>query len=59
MERTSGSLMVAQVRDLDRRAVMTSRRLTALAKKRRKLIEEIQRLEKYLKALKSGPSITN
>lgn len=51
--------MVAQVRDLDRRAVMTSRRLTALAKKRRKLIEEIQRLEKYLKALKSGPSITN
>ena len=51
--------MVAQVRDLDRRAVMTSRRLTALAKKRRKLIEEIQRLEKYLKALRSEPSITN
>lgn len=59
MERTSGSLMVAQVRDLDRRAIMTSRRLTALARKRRKLIDEIQRLEKYLKALKSGPSITN
>ena len=49
--------MVAQIRDLDRRAIMTSRRLSALAKKRRKLIDEIQRLEKYLEALKSRPSI--
>ena len=57
MERTGRCLMVAQIRDLDRRAIMTSRRLSALAKKRRKLIDEIQRLEKYLEALKSRPSI--
>lgn len=49
--------MVAQIRDLDRRAIMTSRRLSALAKKRRKLIDEIQRLQKKLEALKSRPSI--
>ena len=57
MERTGRCLMVAQIRDLDRRAIMTSRRLSALAKKRRKLIDEIQRLQKYLEALKSRPSI--
>ena len=51
--------MVAQVRDIDRKAVMVSRRLTALAKKERKLIDRIKRLEKYLKALKSRPPITN
>jgi len=43
--------MVAQVRDIDRKAVMISRRLTALSKKERKLIDRIKRLEKYLKAL--------
>jgi hypothetical protein len=43
--------MVSQVRDIDRKAVMVSRRLTALAKKERKVIERINRLEKYLKAL--------
>ncbi len=57
MERTGRCLMVAQIRDLDRRAIMTSRRLSALAKKRRKLIDEIQRLQKKLEALKSRPSI--
>jgi hypothetical protein len=59
MGRIGGSLMVAQVRDIDRKAVMISRRLTALSKKERKLIDRIKRLEKYLKALRSGPSITN
>ena len=43
--------MVAQVRDIDRKAVMISRRVTALAKKERRLIDRIKRLEKYLKAL--------
>lgn len=57
MERIGRCLMVAQIRDLDRRAIMTSRRLSALAKKRRKLIDEIQRLQKKLEALKSRPSI--
>ena len=43
--------MVAQVRDIDRKAVMISRRLTALSKKERKLIDRIKRLEKLLRAL--------
>tara|TARA_A200000159_G_scaffold24689_1_gene21885 strand:- start:1994 stop:2161 length:168 start_codon:yes stop_codon:yes gene_type:complete len=43
--------MVAQVRDIDRKAVMVRRRLTALSKKERKIIDRINRLEKYLRAL--------